>query len=502
MSDALPLLDDTAMRRFLTQGYVTVRADFPDDIHGAIHRKLDAAVEREGNPGNNLLARVPEIGDAMEHPAVRGALTSILGADYVMHPHRNGNGTHPGKVAQRIHRDDYTYSGDREPRHQRTRWAMAFYYPQDTTAEMGPTAILPGSQHYMTMPTDPEHAEQLLCRPAGTVTIVNFDIWHRATENRGGDHTRWMLKFIFARMTEPRVPAWEARDPHWQAPADVAAADKHRGMWEHVWRWHHGEDGGVANGAGAPDASEICRLLRDLQSEEIATRRRAADVLGRGGDAAREAVPALVAALGDVDEPTGLNAAYALGAIGEAAVPALAAALRAEAEPVRRHAGYGLTTVGAPAVAALIHASRDTDAQVRALAADALGDMGLPARGAVPVLRDALRDADPWVRRQAADALGTIGPAAQDAVPALIDTLCDELPYVRFNAAFALARLGPAAAEAVPGLERLTHDPDRYARGLATIALRRIGTPAAMETLLRFLETARWCPITDREHPY
>jgi HEAT repeat protein len=378
---------------------------------------------------------------------------------------------------------------------------MAFYYPQDTTAEMGPTSILPGSQHYMVMPTDPENAEQLLCGPAGTVTVVNFDIWHRATANRGNS-TRWMLKFLFARMAEPRVPAWDAQDLHWQAPADVPAAEKHRGMWERVWHWHHGEEGRAANGKSTPDAGAIGTLLRDLQSEGVAARRRAADALGRGGPAAREAIPALVAALGDADEPTGLNAAYALGAIGEAAIPALAEALRAEAEPVRRHASYALTTIGAPAIAALIHAMRDQDARVRALAADALGDMGFPARDAVPALRDALRDGDEWVRRQAVDALGTIGPAARDAVPALIDTLRDEKPYVRFNAAFALARLGPAAAEAVPGLERLTRDPDRYARGQATIALRRIGTPEAMEALLRYLETARWCPITDKEHPY
>jgi len=88
--DPLPLIDDAALRRFLTQGYVTVRADFPGDVHGEIHRKFDAVVEEEGNPGNNLLPRVPEIGDVFEHPAVRGALTSILGPDYVMHPHRIG----------------------------------------------------------------------------------------------------------------------------------------------------------------------------------------------------------------------------------------------------------------------------------------------------------------------------------------------------------------------------------------------------------------------------
>src|SRR5207249_2173216 len=111
-------------------------------------------------------------------------LTSVLGPSYAMHPHRYCHLNRPGSDAQRLHKDDYSYSGDRDVRHHRSRWAMAFYYPQDVTEEMGATSILPGSQYYMTQSHDPENAELPLCGPAGTVTIVNFDVWHRATANR------------------------------------------------------------------------------------------------------------------------------------------------------------------------------------------------------------------------------------------------------------------------------------------------------------------------------
>ena len=46
-------------------------------------------------------------------------------------------------------RDDYV--GDQNVRHHRCRWVMAFYYPQDVTEDMGPTAIVPGRQCYNTV---------------------------------------------------------------------------------------------------------------------------------------------------------------------------------------------------------------------------------------------------------------------------------------------------------------------------------------------------------------
>ena len=38
-----------------------------------------------------------------------------------------------------MHQD--SYENDQNVRHHRTRWAMAFYYPQDVPRELGPTAV-------------------------------------------------------------------------------------------------------------------------------------------------------------------------------------------------------------------------------------------------------------------------------------------------------------------------------------------------------------------------
>ena len=45
----------------------------------------------EGNPGNNLLPRIRELRKVFDHPVVTGALTSVLGPNYMMHAHRHGH---------------------------------------------------------------------------------------------------------------------------------------------------------------------------------------------------------------------------------------------------------------------------------------------------------------------------------------------------------------------------------------------------------------------------
>ena len=110
-----------------------------------------------------------------------------------------------------------------------------------------------------------------------------------------------------------------------------------------------------------------------------------------------------------------------------------------------------------------------------------------------------MRDESEQVRAQAAEALGTIAQTDSAAAPALAGALGDESVPVRRNVAFALVRLGPTGEAAVPALGDVLHDEDRYVRGDAAQALLRIGTPRALETVLPFLETSRWCPLTTKE---
>ena len=458
------LLNDEEMRRFIIDGYVKIQTDFSPDFHATIFQQVEDMFENQGNLGNNLLPLIPEIQQVFSHPAVHGALTSTLGENYVMHSHRYCHFNSPGSTGQNFHKD--SYEGDEQIRRHRCRWMMGFYYPQDTTEDMGPTAVLPGTQYYETHESAHSQPELALCGEAGTVTLVHYDLWHRAMPNQS-DNKRHMLKFLFTRLDEPKAPSWNSVDSTWQPLNGGASLEGHDTMWQSLWNWFYGKQNGVTEGKGS--------AANDL--------------------------PALISALRDKDEVVRLNAAYELGTVGALAVPALTEIWReasrsgVETESFR-HATYALSGIGAPAVPALIDTLQDENESIRTSAAYALGDIGAPAQEAVPSLTQALGDESAWVRRHATEALGLIGQPAQNTVSALIDLLRDEHYWIRDNAARALARLGPAAEAAVPALTDTLNDENRYVRFHATFALKQIGTPEATEVLFDHLLTSRWCPLT------
>ena len=464
MANQKNLLNDEEMRRFIIDGYIKIQTDFPANFHQSIFQQVEDMFENQGNLGNNLLPLVPEIQQVFSHPAVHGALTSALGENYVMHSHRYCHFNSPGSTGQNFHKD--SYEGDEQIRRHRCRWMMGFYYPQDTTEEIGPTAILPATQYYETSESAHAQPELALCGEAGTVTLVHYDLWHRAMPNQS-DQKRHMLKFLFTRLDEPKAPSWNSVDSTWQPLNGGASLQGHDVMWRSLWNWFYGIQNGATEDTGAP----------------------------------KNGIPQLIAALGDKDEAVRLNAAYELGAVGAPAVPALIEIWReasrsgVEAESFR-HAIYALSGIGAPAVPALIDTLQDENESIRTSAAYALGDIGRAAQEAVPSLTQALGDESAWVRRHATEALGIIGQPAQDTVSALTGMLHDKHYWIRDNAARALARLGSAAEAAVPTLTNTLNDENRYVRFHAMFALKQIGTPKATDVLFDHLLTSRWCPLT------
>ena len=457
MVDKRYLLSDDAMRDFIINGYVVVKPALAPDFHKSVFQQTLGLVEKGENLGNNnLLPKVPILQQVFDDPAVHGALTSILGQNYVMNQHRACHYHPPGGKAQDWHKD-YPLGGN--VRYHRTRLAMAFYYPQDVTEDMGATAIQPATQYYM---TPSEDAGLTLCGEAGTVTIVHYELWHRATENIS-DKIRFMLKFLFCRTEEPQQPSWNAEDPSWEP--NRTAPVEHQAMWEHLWKWHHGEQNGKMNPPEGSGSNDFSKLMQELQDE-----------------------------LNNEDEAMRLNAAYALGNIGEPAIPTLIEALRQESKsawnrnldrgdftnPSQLDTIYGLAAVGEPAVPALTEVLGGTDWWTRAGAAAALGCMGEPAHSAVPALIEALKDDSEWVCRNAADTLGNIGPLARSAVPALIEALGDNRQVSRWslsdaplreNAMIALAKMGQLPQSAIPSMEEALQDENQYIRSWAAIAL-------------------------------
>ena len=421
------LLNDEQMQNFIKDGYITVHPDLPD-VHAEIYRETAAIFEKEGDPRNYILQKVPGLYQVFAHPTVRGVLTSLLGPNYMMHPHRHAHIKQPGQKGGAWHQDGRSKHFTTKDhgwlfewrRHHRFRSVWAWYYPQKVTEDMGPTAVIPGVQYYdlesmryyNNAYTDPEIGAPL-CGKAGTVTIGHYHQWHSSWGTNHSNKNRYMIKFLLTRTEEPQQPSWNANgtvSTNTEPLTGAAPTPGQETVWKYVWGWLNG----------------------------------ASEAIPKNGDSNGNHVSQLIDTLRDASAPARLNAVYTLGAIGELAVDPLIETLRQTAEPIEitdkpilTHAAYALSAIGAAAVPALTSVlNNDAAWWVRATAADTLGDIGKPSAEAVPALIQALEDPSEWVRRNSAAALGTIGGGME----ALIEILKDPHPLVRSSAVNALAR--------------------------------------------------------------
>lgn len=511
------LLSDAQMQEFVAKGYLLLQTTLPRSFHDQIYARFDELIggDANQNPGNNLLPAVPEIQAVFDDPAVSGALTSVLGPDYVMHPHRALHNNVPGSGAQNMHKDSY-WGYTRRVRNHRPRWVMVMYVPQATPLERGPTGVVPGSHYQMQRPDEDLMPEVAGSLEAGGFLLIHYDIWHRKMKNFT-DQKRFMMKFEFIRMNAEPAPSWDHKSDAWTL-ADPPSIDM-AAVWRRQWRWLCGEDGGATPAGNGVAAGELDGLLRLLDDPD--PRRRLAGINGlateRGAVAAQQA--RLAKLLGDPFEPVAIDAAYALANGGSAVVETLLRVIAendadettanrsseqgGEGDPGARarNATYALTEIGEAAIPGLLHLLATGKGRARKLATFALGEIAGSEPAVTRALCDAARDADVLVRINAVEALG-LKRANPSVVEALSAAIKDEDAHVRFSAALSLAQLGPVADAAVPALKTALADENRYVPGYAVEALERIGTPAALQTLLPFLKTSRWCKHTSPKSIY
>ncbi len=459
MTDANYLFDDEAMKQFVIDGYYVIETDFPEEFHSDIYRKTQEIIEKDGNPGNNLLPWVPEIQQVYDHPAVQGALTSILGPDYIMHAHRHPHVNPAESRGGGWHKDSYW--GYRKMRDHHPRWIMGMYYPQDVTIENGPTGVIPGTQYFETRPEEEDRIGIPMTGKAGCVILIHFDLWHRAFPNMTSN-TRYMMKFQFTRMSEPSTPQW--RNPGSALPLNGDSHSRRAPMWSNIWDWLSGQ----------PNAKQ----------------------------AEHSSIGKLSDGLLDDNEENRLYAAYTLSTLGRPAVPVLMHGLHNDVDEIKRDACYGLGPVGVPAIPDLVDALKDDSEMVRGYAAYALGDMGITAAETVPELTKLVDDPSDWVRRNLSEALGNIAQKPDKTVPALIRLMDDEDGQVRFNTAYSIGKFGVGGQDAVPALKKGLSDENRYVQGHAASALETIGTPEAVRVLMDLIHSSRWCPVTTRESTF
>ena len=475
-SEPVPLSDEQ-LRQFIAAGFLPLQSSLPASYHRLIFKRFDQISQSYGHFGNNLLPLVPEIGELFEDPIVKGALQTVLGKEYSMHPHRALHSNPPGSPEQGFHKDSY-WGYVRRVRNHRPWWVMIMYFPQSTPVKKGPTAVMSGSQHLNQQPKD-------YCVPAsisgkaGSLVLIHYDIWHRKMLNQTGMN-RYMFKFEFSRLRQPEP----ADRGVWIAPKRVVKPDLSP-VWRSVWDWLVGSDS-------------------SSDSEK------------------NHAKAATISDLGASDEWQGVRAAYEWANCGEPAVAPLVDALQFNAngykekrrysdngslwrdDAVPRNAAHGLVHIGRASIPGLLATLKHGVDRARKHAAFALGEIG--DKTATEGLVQALKDEEVHVRVAAIEALGLLHPT-EKGVYGMLEALRDPASEVRFDAALSLmratARTSTALkAKSVPALGAALYDTNRYVSGYAAEALERIGTKSALAELLPFLRTSRWCAHTDNQRPF
>ena len=442
-------LTDEQVRRFICDGVILLDSSLPPEFHQDIFEKMEWSNRQEFNMGNNVLPRIAELQQLLDDPVVHGAVQSVLGDDYMLHPHRYMHANEPLAEADRSlaltgfehsppvgegstansgwHQDGQCPLG--RFRHHVPRIAMIIYFPQDTPAVRGPTRLIPGTHlHALLFESDFPFGlvgDQI---KAGTCMLTAFDIAHGALSNRT-DMSRYMFKFCYLRTRNPTGPSWDGGEVAWQAPRARLAQFEHTRAWSYIWDWMRG-------------APRFAGRINDVSGD-------AQEWMGK---------------LNGADQKARLEAIYALAAMGVDAVEPLKesllrfAGLQLEIPPVydpyrRKRDNFRPDDEGR-----LVRRWND-GAVVPQDEAYALGAMG---EVAVRPLMELLGHDDAWIKINAAFALGETGEAAACAMPDLARLLSHELPQVARASLDAMAFIGRNTQVALPAIRKLltVNNPD------------------------------------------
>lgn len=216
--------------------------------------------------------------------------------------------------------------------------------------------------------------------------------------------------------------------------------------------------------AAGPDA--VSPLERALSDSNFFVRRRAAELLGKLGPAARHATPALASLSLDPNADVHEAAANALIQIREGSVSAVAALLLGSDEQYRRPIVNLLGRLGPDAAPVLLERLRkDASPYIRTAAAEALVQAAPTSANAVKGLLAALQDLDEGVRAAVTGSLEEFGAAGQPAIgPLLVVAYEDRDSLTRQKAQQAALRLGPITAEGLAGLLATLRSPNVASR--------------------------------------
>ena len=164
----------------------------------AIHTRegAGAGLEVHQEKGTRRIADLVNKGACYDrvwmHPKILAATYHILKRDFKLLS-LNGRDAVPGEGAQALHSDTTPRKELGAP----FTLSNALWMVDDFTPDNGATRIVPRSHHWFGVPTDtmsdgnqPHPQEKLLVAPAGSVALINGNLWHGGTINRSGARRR------------------------------------------------------------------------------------------------------------------------------------------------------------------------------------------------------------------------------------------------------------------------------------------------------------------------
>eukprot|EP01051_Picozoa_sp_SAG22_P003467 SAG22_NODE_169_length_16721_cov_6.494104_9_plen_699_part_00 len=481
------MLSAAEIAAFVSQGYHCV--DTRGEISAEFHRSFTTrSREIHDRPREDPLQDVgfleleADIAEVLRAPSVRGALASLLGNDFTMacawaEDNNNGGmmGNHHSSApgADQAYHKDGIHTPASVVRDIKPRGLILMYYPNGASLEQGPTAIVPGSNHFMPdadlivglgpMPEPHAARDEWLLKqansfgdagrldfrvvvPPGSVLLTDYHIYHRASRSAGPDAPwRPNVKLGAARISEPTAPAvsrpsWGSAllGPQQQPEAHGATPAVHSAVWDWLAGGRPGQQPAAAGGADMAAVERDKAVLRESASDVDRVEAAHRLAVAAGGAAPAPAAVAALEALTDAylaGVPTSKRAVAYGGAHGDGG------------DVAHRAAKYGLCAAGPAATEAVAAAlAAAVSAQNWAAvpsAAHVLGQCSAAGdEAAVAVLASALSTAlsELAAYTDAAVAAGTVeagyvAPAGNDPRPKGYDEENDMFTHARRVAA-------------------------------------------------------------------
>lgn len=218
-------------------------------------------------------------------------------------------------------------------------------------------------------------------------------------------------------------------------------------------------------------------LIEALQSDDFSTSIRAVDFIGYRGEAAKEAVPALVKTL-DVRHlrESSLHALKNIGPSASAAVPALFKSLTAyPRQPATRWiAANALANVGEAAIPTLKKGTNRENVYERLWCHASLAKLEGPNSSHLQILAKSMESTEKTTSLVAVRGLTMIGSDAKSVIPEIIAAMKNPASP-KTDLAVLLAQMGKDATPAIPQLVILLDNPKAMTRHRAAYALSVIG---------------------------